>query len=61
MTEQRADDPARSTTDPDAAPQVETEDAEPGTRPAVNSEGEVGPHDTRRPWDDDQNDEEGAG
>jgi hypothetical protein len=59
MTERRADDAARSTTDPDAAPQVETEKAEPGTRPAVKSEGEVGPHDTRRPWDDEQGNDAG--
>ena len=43
----------RSTTDPDTAPQTETEHAEPGTRPAVKSEREVGPHDDTKPWADD--------
>ena len=59
MNEQRADEAARSTTDPDAAPQVETQEADPGTRPAVKSEGEVGPQGTRRPWDDEQGNDAG--
>ena len=47
------DDAARSTTDPDGAPRVETEDAEPGVWPAAKGEREVGPHDDTKPFPDD--------